>query len=155
MFYFVVRYFRWAARVPGFPQLFDTLLLTGTWIFRRSRLTAMEKCETEALRLPGVRLRIHRFGGVEFIDRLGRELGHLHGNGLLDACVGRQAASKLLVDGGVRPHHVLPCSNWVSFQIEHQAHLPKALELLTWHIPADPHQGSRSTQSLSLISETV
>jgi len=131
MFYFVVRYLRWAARVPGLPHLFDASLLAGTCVFRRSRLAAMDTFEAEALRLPGVRLGVHRFGGTEFVEKQGRELGHLHGHGLLDVSVGRQAASALLTDGRVRPHHVFPRSNWISFQIESQADVPFALELLT------------------------
>jgi len=131
MFYFVVRYLRWAARVPGLPHLFDASLLAGTCVFRRSRLAAMDTFEAEALRLPGVRLGVHRFGGTEFVEKQGRELGHLHGHGLLDVSVGRQAASALLADGRVRPHHVFPRSNWISFQIESQADVPFALELLT------------------------
>ena len=130
MFYFVVRYLRWVARVPGFPHLFDALLLTGTCVFRRSRLAAMETLEVQALRLPGVRLKVHRFGGIEFVEQDGRELGHLHGHGLLDVAVGRQAASALLASGRVRPHHVFPRSRWVSFQIESKADVPLALELL-------------------------
>jgi len=68
---------------------------------------------------------------AEVVEKQGRELGHLHGHGLLDVSVGRQAASVLLAGDRVRPHHVFPCSKWVSFQIESQADLPFALELLT------------------------
>jgi len=131
MFYFVVRYLRWAARVPGLPHLFDALLLTGTCVLRRSRLAAMEIFEVEALRLPGVRLKVHRFGGIEFVEKQGRELGHLHGHGLLDVSVGRQAASLLLAGYPVGQHHVFPRSKWISFQVESQADVPFALELLT------------------------
>jgi len=130
MFYFVVRYLRWAARVPGLPHLFDASLLAGTCVFHRTRLAAMETFEAEALRLPGVRLKTHRFGGIEFVEKQGRELGHLHGHGLLDVSVGRQAASVLLAGDQVRQHHVFPCSKWISFQIESQADVPFALELL-------------------------
>jgi hypothetical protein len=91
----------------------------------------MEKLETEALRLPGVRLKVHRFGGIEFVQDGGRELGHLHGHGLLDVPVGNEAAPSLIAAGRVRPHHVFPRSKWVSFQIESGADVPFALELLT------------------------
>src|SRR5580765_6949968 len=77
VFYFVVRRLRWLARVPGLPQLFDALLLMGTCVFRRSRLAAMETLEVKALRLAGIRLKVHRFGGIEFVEQGGRELGHL------------------------------------------------------------------------------
>jgi hypothetical protein len=130
MFYFVVRHLRWMARVPGLPHLFDSLLLTATCLFHRSRLAAMETLEFEVLRLPGVRLKVHRFGGIEFVEEDGRELGHLHGHGLLDVPVGRQAGALLMATGRVRPHHVFPRSKWVSFPIKSKADVPFALELL-------------------------
>ena len=130
MFIFVVRYLRWLARVPGLPQLFDGLLLTSTCLFHRARLAAMQAQETEALCIPGVRLKVHRFGGTEFVQRDGSELGHLHSHGLLDVPVGRAAADSLLPKGRVRPHHIFPRSKWVSFQIETIEDVPFALELL-------------------------
>jgi Luciferase len=90
----------------------------------------MENLEREALSLLGVQLSIHRFGGIEFLKENGRELGHLHGHGLLDVLVGRERAKILIANGRVRRHHVLPDSGWVSFQIESAADLPFALELL-------------------------
>ncbi len=130
MFYFVVRYLRWLARVPGLPHFFDSLLSAKTCLFNRSRLVAMETFETEALRLPGVRLKVHRFGGIEFVQDNGRELGHLHGHGLLDAAVGLKAASELLAAGQVRRHHIFPSSKWISFQIKSDADVPFAVALL-------------------------
>lgn len=131
MFYFVVRYLRWLAQVPGLPQFFDAFLLIGTCLFHRARLVAMETLESEALRLPGVRLKVHRFGGIEFVEKEGRELGHLHGHGLLDVAVGRQAACLLTAAGQTRPHHIFPRSKWVTFQIESDTDVPFALQLLT------------------------
>jgi hypothetical protein len=76
-----------------------------------------------------VELRVHRLGGLEFACA-GRELGHLHGNGLLDARVGRERAVALLRSGRVRRHHVFPRSVWISFQLESCADVPYALTLL-------------------------
>ena len=130
MFYWVVRHLRWAARVPGLPHLFDAFLLAGTCLFHPSRLEAMQALERGALRIPKVRLKVHRLGGMEFVIGEGRELGHLHGHGLLDVAVGRPAANVLLAKGEVRPHHVFPDSRWVSFQIRSKSDVPLALELL-------------------------
>jgi len=129
MFYFVVRHLRWLAKIPGLPQLFDALLLAGTWLFRRNRLAAMENLELQALRLPGLRLKVHKLGGTEFV-RDGRELGHLHGNGLLDVAVGLGAAQALLAASLVQPHHVFPHSKWISFQLKSEADVAFALQLL-------------------------
>ncbi len=129
MFYFVVQHLRWLARVPFFPQMFDSLLLAWVCVARRPRLKAMEALEAEALRLPGVKLRNHRFGGVEFV-RDNRELGHLHGHGLVDVRMERTLARALVAAHRVRPHHVFPNSGWISFQLESCADVPFALELL-------------------------
>jgi hypothetical protein len=131
MFYFTVKYLSWLARVPGLPLLFDALLLAFTCIAHRSRIEAMESLEVEALRLLRIRLKVHRFGGIEFIEPKGRELGHLHGNGLLDVLVGRGKGELLIAMKKVRPHHVFPKSSWISFQLESKADVPFALELLT------------------------
>jgi len=130
MFYFTVHYLRWLARVPGLPHLFDALLLAWTCIAHRPRLKAMEMLEAEALQLPGVHLRVHRFGGIEFVQKKGRELGHLHGHALLDVLIGRRWGEALIETGRVRPHHVFPNSSWISFQLESKADVPLALELL-------------------------
>ena len=129
MFLWVVRRGRWLARVPLLPQLFDALLLAWTATFRRERLRALEALEARALALPGVTPRVHRFGGMEFCQA-GRELGHVHGHGLLDVRLPRPEALALLAAGRVRPHHVLPRSGWVSFSLESEADVPFALELL-------------------------
>jgi hypothetical protein len=130
MFYFMVKHFHWLSRIPGFPHLFDAMLLTWTCIAHRERLHAMETLEVKALHMEGMSLRIHRFGGMEFVSNNGRELGHLHGHGLLDVILGKEKGSTLIAEGKVRPHHVFPTSHWVSFQLESQADVPFALNLL-------------------------
>lgn len=131
MFLFVVRHLRWLARVPLLPQMFDALLFAWTCVAHHARRTAMHTFEAQAAALPGVRLRVHRLGGIEFVQH-GRELGHLHGNGLLDARITGDGAAALVADGVVRAHHVFPPrSGWVSFQLETAADVPRALEILT------------------------
>src|SRR4051794_9207344 len=102
LFRFVVAHLRWLARIPGLPQLFDAMLLTWTAVSNRPRLAAMEALETRILAWPGLSIRVHRFGGTEFcLD--GRELGHVHGNGLLDVYVGRAASDVLVKKGRAKP----------------------------------------------------
>ncbi|MDB6029297.1 MAG: hypothetical protein JWM68_5520 [Verrucomicrobiales bacterium] len=149
MFYFVVRYLRWLAQVPGFPQVFDAFLLASTCILRRSRFVAMEALEVEALRLRDVRVKNHRFGGIEFIEGEGRELGHLHGHGLLDVFVPLETAQALIATGRVRSHHVFPNSRWISFQIESNADIPFALELLTMARTSVPSESDVKAQILT------
>ena len=71
----------------------------------------------------------HRFGGVEFM--LGeREIGHLHGDRLLDVPFPRRVKDELVAAGRARPHHILPDSGWISFRIEAQGDVEAAIALL-------------------------
>ncbi len=129
VFAFVVRKLRWFARMPLLPQIFDTMLLVATALFDWSALAVRESLEREACHSLGVKLSVHRFGGVGFNS--GRhELAHLHGNGLLDAFVGVRARDSVVRSGMASPHHVFPRSGWVSFWIKTESDLPNALELM-------------------------
>ena len=131
IFLYGVRRLRWLARVPAAPQIFDAILLAWVSVANRPRLAAMETLEAEALSLPGMRLRVHRFGGTEFVGFPVRgELGHVHGHGLLDVRLSPGRARQLISGGAVRSHHVLPKSGWVSFQLETIADVPFALDLI-------------------------
>jgi hypothetical protein len=130
IFAFVVRNFRWLARLPGAPQIFDAALLISTALFSPSRLRAISLVEKEALRLPDVNLGVHRYGGIGFFFR-GKEMSHIHGNGLLDCFVGRANRDLLLQEsGGVTAHHVFPSSGWISFFVKDPADVERALELI-------------------------
>ena len=71
----------------------------------------------------------HRFGGVEF--RLGhREIGHLHGDSLVDIPFPLTVRDELLRSGAAEPHHVLPQSGWVSVSLRHAGDVDRAIALL-------------------------
>jgi hypothetical protein len=130
IFAFVVRNFRWLAKVPGAPQVFDAALLISTALFSPSRLRAISAVETKAQRLADVKLGVHRFGGIGFFHH-GREMGHIHGNGLLDCFVGRENRDLLLrASADVTAHHVFPRSGWISFFVKNSGDVERAIELL-------------------------
>ena len=130
IFAFVVRNFRWLAKVPGAPQIFDTALLLSTALFSPSRLRAISAVEGRAQQLSQVRLGLHRFGGIGFFHS-GKEMGHIHGNGLLDCFVGRTNRNRLLGEtDGVTAHHVFPRSGWISFFVRSPEDVERALELI-------------------------
>jgi hypothetical protein len=129
IFTFVVRNLRWLARVPGAPQVFDAALLLSTAVLHPSRLRAISSLEKVAQRLPGVTLGIHRFGGIGFFLG-GKELSHIHGNGLLDCFVGRANRDRLVRLGCATVHHVFPRSGWISFFVEETGDVEHALELI-------------------------
>jgi hypothetical protein len=129
MFSFAVRRLKWFARIPGAPQLFDAMLLAATGLFYPSRLRAMSAIESTVREWPGMRVGVHRLGGVGFFF-LGRESSHIHGNGLLDCFVGPAKRDSLVESGRVSPHHVFPRSGWISFWIHDESDVCSALELI-------------------------
>ena len=71
----------------------------------------------------------HRFGGVEF--RLGRrELGHIHGDQLVDIPFPKRVRDQIVSAGEAEPHHVLPGSGWVSVFLRSQEDVERAIRLL-------------------------
>jgi hypothetical protein len=77
----------------------------------------------------GVTARPHRFGGVEF--RLGRrELGHIHGDSLVDLPFPKKVRDQIVAAGEAEPHHVLPESGWVSVFLHADQDVERAIELL-------------------------
>ena len=130
IFAFVVRNFRCLAKVPGAPQIFDAALLLSTALFSPHRLRAISAVEKKTQRLAEVKLGVHRYGGIGFFVR-GKEMGHIHGNGLLDCFVGRENRDLLLrASAGVTAHHVFPQSGWISFFVKDRDDVERALELI-------------------------
>jgi hypothetical protein len=55
----------------------------------------------------------HRFGGKEY--RLGkREIGHAHGDHLVDIAFPIKVRNEIIKMGEAEVHHILPESGWVS-----------------------------------------
>jgi hypothetical protein len=88
----------------------------------------MEMFENAIGRKYTIQRRPHRFGGVGFFIGT-TEIGHLHGNGLLDLFVGKSSRAEEVRRGRALPHHVFPDSGWISFWLRSPADLVQALEL--------------------------
>lgn len=77
----------------------------------------------------GVAVQPHRFGGVEFV--LGRrEIGHIHGNALVDIPFPTGTRNKLIAERRAQPHHILPDSGWVSLPLREAGDVQRAIDLL-------------------------
>jgi hypothetical protein len=126
---FVVRYFRWLAKIPFATGIFDALLLVWTGIFHPQTLRAIEVLEAAVLKLPGVQPTRHRLGGLGFA-RAGREFAHVHGDGLLDVHLTRELAATIVAAGRAEPHHVFGPSAWISFRLRTPEDCAPALALL-------------------------
>jgi hypothetical protein len=78
--------------------------------------SAEEQITQAALSWEGVTAHSHRFGGTEY--RLGRrELGHIHGDHMLDVPFRKKARDEAVAAGRAQPHQLLPETGWVSFYI--------------------------------------
>lgn len=77
----------------------------------------------------GVEAHPHRFGGTEF--RIGkREIGHIHGDTLVDIPFPTKVRNEIVAAGEASPHHILPESGWVSFYLKEEGDVEKAISLL-------------------------
>src|SRR5512140_764237 len=90
---------------------------------------AADRIKQTVLSWEGMEARPHRFGGTEY--RLGtREIGHSHGDHLVDIPFPRRLRDELVSSGQAEPHHILPETGWVSFHIRQEADVPRAVALL-------------------------
>jgi predicted DNA-binding protein (MmcQ/YjbR family) len=89
---------------------------------------AQEQLTQALLTWEGVTAHAHRFGGTEF--RLGRrEIGHVHGDYLVDIPFPKKVQDELVAAGRAEPHHVLPESGWISFYLRQPADVEQAIGL--------------------------
>jgi len=89
---------------------------------------AKEQIMQAVLAWEGVAAQPHRFGGTEF--RLGRrEIGHIHGDYLIDIPFPKKVRDELVSAGRAEPHHILSGSGWVSFYLRQPADVERAINL--------------------------
>jgi hypothetical protein len=70
-----------------------------------------------------------RCGGIEYC--LGTpELGHIHGDRLLDIPFPKTVRDEIVDTGLAEPHHSLPDTGWVSFYLRAEEDVQKAIALL-------------------------
>jgi hypothetical protein len=81
------------------------------------------------LKWDGMEAHPHRFGGTEF--RIGkREIGHIHGDSLVDIPFPKKVRDEIVAVGKAQPHHILPDSGWVSFYLKQDEDVGRAIQLL-------------------------
>jgi hypothetical protein len=92
-------------------------------------LKPREQIHNAAMSWVGVTAQPHRFGGTEY--RLGRrEIGHIHGDHLVDIPFPKSIRNELVAAGQAEPHHILPKSGWISFYIKQSDQVESAIALL-------------------------
>jgi Luciferase len=90
---------------------------------------AKEKITSFVLEWENVTSQPHRFGGTEF--KLGkREIGHIHGNHLVDIPFPIKVKEEIINAGFANKHHVLPDSGWISKYLVNDEDVEIAIKLL-------------------------
>lgn len=90
---------------------------------------AQERITSVVTAWDGVSARPHRFGGVEYV--IGRrEIGHIHGDHLVDIPFPKKVRDEIVAAGRAQPHHILPETGWVSFYLRQEEDVEKAIALL-------------------------
>jgi len=90
---------------------------------------ARDAVEAMVLQWAHVEAHPHRFGGREY--RIGkREIGHIHGDHLLDIPFPKKVRDEVVAAGHAEPHHLLPDTGWISFYFRDAADLERAIALL-------------------------
>ena len=59
-----------------------------------------------------------------------RELGHIHGDHLIDIPFPKPIRDELVSSGQAEPHHILPNSGWISFFLHTEADIDRAIDLM-------------------------
>jgi hypothetical protein len=90
---------------------------------------ARERITQEVTSWQGIRALPHRFGGTEY--RLGekREIGHIHGDHMVDIPFPVKVREQLVAQGRAELHHILPESGWISFYIRQPDDVDRAIAL--------------------------
>jgi hypothetical protein len=108
--------------------------------------------DREVMAWPGVTRHTHRFGGREY--RLGRrEIGHVHGESLVDVPLPRRVRDELVAGGLARRHLVLPDSGWVSVPMRDAADAAVAVSVLrrSYDIAVAQHRQRATGEAESLV----
>jgi hypothetical protein len=81
----------------------------------------------------GITSQPHRFGGTEYC--LGRrEIGHVHGDSLVDIPLPKKVRNEMVTAGRAEPHHILPDSGWFSVYLRQASDVDRAIELLRFSL---------------------
>lgn len=131
------------------PQLLDAFFWLHTFVFHRQTFRVLEALISAINSWQEVHWTLHRFGGIEWQVN-GQEIGHLHGNGVLDIRLPTYEAARQAQKLGLAlEHHTYPGSAWVSLCLQSSAELPAAIALLQQ--AAENFSASRNQNTLPCV----
>lgn len=91
---------------------------------------ASQMVTAEVTSWEGIVSRPHRFGGTEFnLDRR-REIGHIHGDAIVDVPLSKRIRDELVAQGRASPHHIYPESGFVTIYLNKSDDVVRAIEVL-------------------------
>ncbi|MGZ3765062.1 MAG: luciferase domain-containing protein [Mucilaginibacter sp.] len=123
------RYLGFLKAVPGLGMAFDGWLKIWALATNPQLLDWMDEIEAEVLTWPHTTCGMHKYGGLQFNCR-GREIGHIHSNGLLDMLLNQHIKALLIGEGRIADHHSFKNSGWISFYMHTDADKAYAIKLL-------------------------
>lgn len=89
----------------------------------------MNTIESTVSEWHGIEIKSHDRGGSEFTLN-GREIGHIHGEQLVDIPFTKRVRDILIEEERAEKHHIVPESGWVSYRIRSEGDEDGALWLL-------------------------
>lgn len=93
-----------------------------------SASNAQQLVNAAVMQWPEVTSGPHRFGGLEW--RIGKtEIGHIHGDALVDIAFPSKVRDELVAAGRAQPHHIYPQIG-ISFFLNEPGDIEQAIELL-------------------------
>ncbi len=90
---------------------------------------ARERIDAALQGWSGITSQPHRFGATEYCLGI-REIGHVHGDSLVDIPFPKTVRKELVGCGRAEPHHILPDSGWVSIYLRQPSDVDRAIDLL-------------------------
>lgn len=88
----------------------------------------------------------HRFGGVEYVIGK-REIGHIHGDHLVDIPFPKKVRDEIVAAGRAEPHHILPETGWISFYLREEEDVERAIAVLRESFEIAMRQRSKMAKS--------
>ncbi|MCD0489543.1 DUF5519 family protein [Pedobacter sp. MC2016-14] len=105
------------------------MLILWSFIAKPQLLDWLDELETEVLSWQDTSLERHKYGGLQF-NCGQQELGHIHGNGLLDILFSLKIKQLLMKEGKIEDHHRFSSSGWISFHLRNYEDAVYAKELM-------------------------
>jgi hypothetical protein len=128
MFVYFIKYFGFLKDIPLLAQLFEGWLKLSTFFTAPQVLNSMDEIEAEVIKWEKISVCNHKYGGIQF-NKNSHEIGHIHGNGLLDIPFNKKLKYQFMQEG-LKDHHTIKNSGWSSFYITTKEDKDFALKLL-------------------------